>query len=119
MIAGATGGAMNIYSALADPDYFKYQSIRHIVLSAATTLFLGGYAVYLIIGLWRRKPDVQMLVLATSIGNLLLLFSFIVIVMTALKIIEIENDVMYLLAGGILIGIFGIYTRKRFKKLAN
>ncbi|HEY0898908.1 MAG TPA: hypothetical protein VGD90_06220 [Sphingobacteriaceae bacterium] len=118
LFLGVVTAGHNVLTALTDPTYASYRSFKHILLtSAAAALFV--YLFYaLASGFWRGQLNIDMLIRASKLGDLLSLFSVITMVMILFFKIRAVSEDYYVILLGILLGGFGFYTRKRFKKLA-
>jgi len=118
LFLGIVLAGKNVLSALTDPTYASFRSFRQILLtSAAASLFL--YLFYaLASGFWRGKLNIELLLKASKLGDLLAILSVVTIVMVLFFKDKTESGDNYFILTGILLGGFGFCTRKRFKKFA-
>jgi hypothetical protein len=116
LFLGSVTAAVGVFDALTDATYFRYQSLRHIFgLSSVTILF--GYVFYdLASGLWKGTPDMEMVLLTSSLlGKMALLGGLVTLIMITVFGMEGGPDFYYFIPGCFMIGAFGVLTRRKFR----
>lgn len=115
LFLGALSAALNVMNALTEPTYFQYRSLKHILFSSVTMYFLAYLSFALASAFRKRQPDTELLITTSKLGNLLSLFSLVTIVMVLFFKLEADRSLYYAIAGGFMIGVFGVFTRRQIK----
>ena len=118
LLVGAGSAVVNVISAVGDPSYFQFRSVRHILFSSVTGCFLTYLFYALAWRMWKGEPDTELLLMSSKIGNLLSLFSLVTIGMIVFLKMEADQGAYLAILGGSLLGAFGFFTRRRFKNFA-